>query len=471
MPRTRAALVLALTTLLVAGICAVTTSPSQATVRTRASFHLSSQHPVAREFFTASGRVSTRFRRPVLVRALIGRSWRVVRRAKTSPRGVYRVTRLATTTRRRYSVMVPAVRRSGRIFTGVVTGARIVSPVRQSASMDVLPPIAQRGSAAADSSSAENSVVARFSPARPGRPVTFRERKPGGRSVVLGRATRQGADGTAYFFGAAGTRVFQATTASRSGAPAVTTGVAGSTWVPTFDDDFSGTTLDPAKWTYRTGRTSSRTHSTNDKRSVSMGSGTLRLQVRLDPSAPNTTAANTRYLNGQIGTLGTYDFTYGVAAARVRFSPVRGQHGSFWLQSPTYGRVPGNPATSGTEIDVAEFFGSGYPQGGLANYVYYADRTGHNVKIGGVWPRAATLAPRGDTWWNSFHVFSVKWGPRGYTFYVDGRVLYATTQAVSRTKQYLILSLLTSDWELPDLRRASLPTSMSVDWARVWQAG
>jgi hypothetical protein len=77
MPRTRAAPVLALTTLLLAGMCAMTTSPSQAAVRTRASFDLSSQQPVAREWFTASGRVSTRFRRPVQVRVLAGHTWRV----------------------------------------------------------------------------------------------------------------------------------------------------------------------------------------------------------------------------------------------------------------------------------------------------------------------------------------------------------------------------------------------------------
>ena len=470
MPRTRAAPVLALTTLVVAGMCAMATSSSQAAVRTRASFDLSSQQPVAREWFTASGRVSTRFRRPVQVRVLAGPSWRVVRRATTSTSGVYRVTRLATTVPRRYSVVVPAVRRSGRVFSRVVTGTRTVSPVQQSSSLDVLPPVAQRGSAAAASSLAKNSVVARFTPARPGRPVTFRERSQDGRWVVIGGSTRQGADGTAYFFGTAGTRVFEATTASRFGAPAVTTRATSNAWVPTFGDDFSGTTLDRAKWSYRTGRAPSRTPSTNDPRSVTVGSGTLRLQVRLDPAAPNTTAANTRYLNGQVGTDGGYDFTYGVASARVRFSPARGQHGSFWLQSPTYGRFAGNPGSSGTEIDVAEFFGRGFPKGGLATYVYYTDRTGDTVKIGDVWPRAAGLVPRADTWWSSYHVFTVKWGPRGYTFYVDGRVLYATDRGVSQTRQYLILSLLTSDWELPDLRRASLPTSMSVDWARVWRS-
>jgi hypothetical protein len=40
---------------------------------------------------------------------------------------------------------------------------------------------------------------------------------------------------------------------------------------------------------------------------------------------------------------------------------------------------------------------------------------------------------------------------------------------VSRRPQFLILSLLSSDWELPQLDRTSLPADMKVDWVRVWQ--
>ena len=33
----------------------------------------------------------------------------------------------------------------------------------------------------------------------------------------------------------------------------------------------------------------------------------------------------------------------------------------------------------------------------------------------------------------------------------------------------LVLSLLSSDWELPDLDKSKLPADMKVDWVRVWQ--
>jgi hypothetical protein len=56
-----------------------------------------------------------------------------------------------------------------------------------------------------------------------------------------------------------------------------------------------------------------------------------------------------------------------------------------------------------------------------------------------------------------------------YIFRIDGVETWRTTRGISRQQQYLILSLLTSDWELPQLDRKSLPTTMRVDWVRAWQ--
>ena len=32
------------------------------------------------------------------------------------------------------------------------------------------------------------------------------------------------------------------------------------------------------------------------------------------------------------------------------------------------------------------------------------------------------MLPRGDAWWKRYHVFTLEWTPRSYTFSVDGRV-------------------------------------------------
>lgn len=139
---------------------------------------------------------------------------------------------------------------------------------------------------------------------------------------------------------------------------------------------------------------------------------------------------------------------------------------------PTAGptAIPGNPAKSGAEIDIVEYFGEGYPQGGLASFLYYLNSKNESEKVGGVWPKATRQLPPGDDWWRSYHVFSVEWTKKQYIFRVDEREIFRTKEGVSGVPQYLILSLLTSDWELPKLDKSTLPSTMHVDWVRVWQS-
>ena len=88
---------------------------------------------------------------------------------------------------------------------------------------------------------------------------------------------------------------------------------------------------------------------------VRVENGALKLAVLENPARPGY------LLNGHVSTEATYSFTYGVAAARVKFQKPRGMHGSFWLQSPTFGAVPGDAKQSGSEIDTVEYFGLDVP--------------------------------------------------------------------------------------------------------------
>ena len=147
-------------------------------------------------------------------------------------------------------------------------------------------------------------------------------------------------------------------------------------------------------------------------------------------------------------------------------------HGSFWLQSPIFGSVPGDAKLSGTEIDTVEYFGSTYPRrrAGVLRLLPRT-RTASWSKSGGLQNRGQRrdCAPD-DAWWKKYHVFSVEWTPEAYVFRVDGRGdVPGMTEHISGVPEFLVLSLLSSDWELKDLDECALPATMKVDWVRVWQ--
>jgi beta-glucanase (GH16 family) len=329
-----------------------------------------------------------------------------------------------------------------------------------------LPPIAQTGATPADADAATPVLVASVRPARAGVRVTLQRKASSGWSAVASSPT----DGYGLAdFTLPGSREegvsagYRAVTASPK---RTTSGTVSDPWRMSFSDGFSGRSLGK-KWTYRQlgleSRTSGRRVSASSKAAVQVRDGALRLQVKKNPNRPG------HYLNGHVSTEATYSFQYGVAAARIKFQRPRGAHGAFWSQSPTVNSYPGDPKRSGTEIDIGEYFGDGYPRGGLASYVYHYDKSGKNIKDGNVLPRAVGVVGSADAFWKKFHVYSVQWSPQGYVFRIDGRVTFLTDEAVSGRPQYLVLSLLSSDWELPDLDERLLPGTMKVDWVRVWQ--
>ena len=238
-------------------------------------------------------------------------------------------------------------------------------------------------------------------------------------------------------------------------------------WTLRFRDEFDGTSLDTEVWNYRQEGlrvpAHGRGHAASSRSAVSVGDGRLRLLAKADPSRPGY------YLNGHVSTEESYTFRGGIAAARIRFQRARGQHGAFWIQSPVEPRKGAGPSVNGAEIDVAEFFGQGYPHGGLSHFVHYLADDGTWAKAGGLLSPGALPLPAGRSWWNSYHVFSVEWSPAGYVFRIDGRVTWCSSKGISDVEQFLVLSLLNSDWELARLRPSRLPQTMSVDWVRVWQ--
>lgn len=249
--------------------------------------------------------------------------------------------------------------------------------------------------------------------------------------------------------------------------PVVTAGAPWRTSV--FDDEFSGDVLDPAKWRTRVQKAQGRRLcSTPDEKMVSVRHGHAVLRVQ-QVGKKTAHCPHGVFHNAMVGTLvpGAPGFpgwstTYGLFAARIKFEHAPGMHGSFWLQS-----APGSQDT-GAEIDAAEYYGDGRHDGGLSNLVHYTPTTGELQSSGGIQKSAAALFTDAPSPSRSWHVYSVQWTPKRYVFRIDGVTTFRTHKPiVASNPEFMVLSLLTSDWELPRLKTTK--TAMKVDWVRAWK--
>ena len=355
----------------------------------------------------------------------------------------------------------------------------VTKKASQKISLEVLPQIVQQGKRTASADSAKGAVTATIKPVKVGRKVVL-ERLVGTSWKKVGTA-KQEKSGRANFSavvskgGAAVT--YRVTAQKFKGLKKVSSTSADTAqWLtPTFTDEFSGSTLSPV-WNMR-GQDyepqSKRKCSKGDPKAVKVGGGSLRLSVIKDKSAKGKCKASSRKqnkkisyrLNGHVGTEGGFDFRYGVAAARVKMQKAQGQHASFWSQ-PNGGNGPGS---DGHEIDIIEYFGDKHPQGGLTSFIHWYK--GKKLIKTGSWIKDSKsfLKNNKDGWSKNYHVFSVQWTPKTIIFRIDGKETWRTSARVSKAEQYLILSLLASDYEALEMPDKKLPQHMYVDWVRVWE--
>lgn len=470
---------LLLAALLAAGLLALApAAPSVAASATLVSTAPADQ-VIRNESFGLTGRLSTGFARTVRLQVLRGSRWVTLASRRTGVRGAFGFSGVRLSATRSYVVVAPAVRYRGKRYASTRTPRRVVHVVRQRVNVALLPQISQNSAALAAPRSARTAGYATLSPVRRGRAVVI-EHLSGRRWVKVATAT-ENRNGLAEFtLAGAAAGSYRARALPYRGAPARSSAARQTAWgAPALNETFT----DPSRvdqsasslWQTRGTSPSVSAHRTCSQGDPAMtsvdpaGAGRAVLSVQAVPGSGdcdwayadgNHGTAPHSYLNAHIGTQGRFAFRYGVAAARVRFQRPTGMHGAFWLQVADRGIT--------REIDTAEFFGEYFrdnPQGGLGTFVHA------ETKVGRLQPANLSWLAKGDSWWTRYHVFSVEWTPTRYAFRVDGRQIWTTTSGLSDRDEFLVLSLLTTDYELgrmPDKDLKDEP-SMSVDWVRVWQ--
>jgi beta-glucanase (GH16 family) len=225
------------------------------------------------------------------------------------------------------------------------------------------------------------------------------------------------------------------------------TGVRGD-WKLTFDDEFSGTSLDTAKWStgwYGSGITppvNSAEENCYDPAQVSVGGGTL--DLTLIRKSEDCGASNAVYAAGLVSTQGKFSFTYGFIEARVWLPAMTGDPGEVANWPAVW--ADGQNWPEDGEIDVVEGLGGGV----CAHFHGPADPSG--VRVG---------CPSG-TYAGGWHTFAADWEPGNVTYYYDGADIGSVTSGITSAPMFLVLSYGTE-------KLVQAPLTMRVDYMRVWQ--
>ncbi|MBC7850783.1 MAG: glycoside hydrolase family 16 protein [Chitinophagaceae bacterium] len=217
-----------------------------------------------------------------------------------------------------------------------------------------------------------------------------------------------------------------------------------------WSDEFDGTKLNSAKWKYRA--LGARGDAFNEKSAISIdGKGHLVIEAR---------KSDGKIIAGIVDTEGLFETTFGYFECRVKIPKLTGAWPSFWLQS-SRNQDYGEPATSGVEIDVFEYFH--HERKDSVSHTLHWGGYGKTHKVAG--PVFGAMRKTAD----DFHTFALEWTPDSYVTYVDGVKSYETRTNISKVPEFLVLSLEVNAIVAGPLDEARLPARYVIDYVRVYK--
>ncbi len=219
----------------------------------------------------------------------------------------------------------------------------------------------------------------------------------------------------------------------------------------TFDDEFSGTSLDTSKWIpqWTTGSEHPTAYKADQALSsnVTVSGGELRLEA-----ARGSTTDGRPYSVGVVQTYNKFAQKYGYIEASIKVPAADGMWPAFWT-------FPQSGAWT-HEIDITEMFMADRLTNHMSNH--FPDASGND--------RYVTQAYTGPDFSAGFHTFGVMWTPTSLTYYIDGVDRFTTTTSVPNESMFLILNDDTDQIRPSNAVDSStpFPNYMDVDYVRVY---
>ena len=236
--------------------------------------------------------------------------------------------------------------------------------------------------------------------------------------------------------------------------------IAGQGYIIAFQDQFD--TFNTSIWT---------PHSfweTEVPGSVAVSNGTLKIDNKRSDGYPAAISVSSGPTWG--GEQSHYDFKFGYAEARMRFTGGKGSWPAFWLSSSAHAEWPNWPQCPepdlNFELDIMEY------QGDEPNTFY---GTTHR-NTGGVC--GLSDQTRGD-WPNlglnlsvDWHKYAVLWTANSIKWYVDEQLVIEKAPFDSSDQDmYILLTMQACGWDGTNDCDANTADVLrtEVDWVRVWQ--
>lgn len=243
----------------------------------------------------------------------------------------------------------------------------------------------------------------------------------------------------------------------------------GRVWHCTFDDEFSGSSLDTSRWrvepTTLDGFTIGDECLVNDGQHVYITGGNLVLAMTRADEPHQCGRQTSQYLSGMVTTLGRFAQTYGRFEVRALLPQSVGLVPALWLypEATRYGPWP----RSG-EIDIAESFGM---SGGIVwPHIHYFGADDSAVASG-----TSCFVPNPGA---GFHTYTVDWTPDEIAFSYDGRPCWRAARwtpappllapAPFDEPFSIVLSLGAGALTGAPTSETALPADMMIDFVRVW---
>lgn len=235
-------------------------------------------------------------------------------------------------------------------------------------------------------------------------------------------------------------------------------------WHVVWEDEFTGTAVNPENWTYDLGAGGwgNNELQSYDTASATVQNGELLITARKNPDGS--------YSSARLKTQGRQSWTYGRVAARMRLPRGQGLWPAFWMLGTNITSV-GWPKCG--EIDIMEMIGGGEDRDDSVYGTIHWDNGGH-ASTGS--SRIELADP--EFFHDGYYVFDVEWSPTAIVWHIDGvetaRVSIDRTAFPDREEFhapfFIVLNLAVGgSWPGSPDATTEFPQVLAVDWVRVYQ--